>query len=324
MSGVVLSPAELLSSTVSDLSGKGDENIAITETPIRIDARIDDISCNDDDGASRIPTASISTNVENQNNLDCVTNRQRSPTTNSIGSNNISIVTLDENENDSSVIDSDSDVDEVINCNHSNEFGRPSGIVLLNKNIDNQSSILCTNNDLKPNIGSIAVQNSSDITFGNKTFYQGPVTIKQFVYDKNKWREAEQTENDNLGYVNNSTDNLSRKEKGKSPKFSCNSKSSNFIGCIQNSFGFQGGNIDFSFHKLQSNVKIDNDNSSYDCVDTHVLVIISMHEYNFSFTRHYSTSDDAQLLSTMIREYNRLDFTWVCFSMSGIILLSQK
>ncbi|XP_055315740.1 peptidoglycan-recognition protein LC-like [Sitodiplosis mosellana] len=209
MSGIVLSAVELMSSTVSDFSDKVDGNIVITETPIQID----DVSCEDDDD-NRNHTTSIPTIFENQNNLDySTTNRQRSPTTNSIGSNNISIVTLDENDNDSSVVDSDSDVDEVINCNNDNEYRSPNGIVLVNQNIDNQSSILCTNNDVKPNIGSIAVQNSSDITFGNKTFYQGPVTIKQFVYDKNKWKEAEQSENDNLGYVNSSTDNLSRKEK---------------------------------------------------------------------------------------------------------------
>lgn len=123
---------------------------------------------------------------EDENNLN--SNRQRSPTTNSIDSNNISIVTLDENE-DSSTIDSDSDAEEIVNrCD--NHYTTSSGIVLATKNLDPpnlfQSSVLSAN-DAKPNIGSIAVQNSSDITFGNKTFYQGPVTIKQIVrHDKNK------------------------------------------------------------------------------------------------------------------------------------------
>lgn len=35
-----------------------------------------------------------------------------------------------------------------------------------------------------PKIGRVSVQNASDITFGNKTFYQGPVTIKQIVMNK--------------------------------------------------------------------------------------------------------------------------------------------
>lgn len=30
--------------------------------------------------------------------------------------------------------------------------------------------------------GNVAITNSSDVHFGNKTYYQGPVTIKQFLY----------------------------------------------------------------------------------------------------------------------------------------------
>lgn len=33
------------------------------------------------------------------------------------------------------------------------------------------------------NFGNIVVKNSADVHFGNKTFYQGPVTIKQFLYN---------------------------------------------------------------------------------------------------------------------------------------------
>lgn len=33
-----------------------------------------------------------------------------------------------------------------------------------------------------PSFGNICVQNSTDVHFGNKTIYQGPVTIKQIVY----------------------------------------------------------------------------------------------------------------------------------------------
>lgn len=35
-------------------------------------------------------------------------------------------------------------------------------------------------------IDTIAIQNSTDIQFGNKTFYNGPVFIKQFIKDENK------------------------------------------------------------------------------------------------------------------------------------------
>ncbi|KAF2898069.1 hypothetical protein ILUMI_08112 [Ignelater luminosus] len=34
----------------------------------------------------------------------------------------------------------------------------------------------------RPSFGNIAVTNSTDVHFGNKTYYQGPVTIKQFLY----------------------------------------------------------------------------------------------------------------------------------------------
>lgn len=206
MSAIVLSALEL-SSSVSN-NGKGD---AISENEIEQLNRKN----------IEINTEQISESINEKNDLNCATNRQRSPT-NSIVSHNISIVTLDENEENSSVVDSDSDDDDEVINNIDSEYKSPSGIVLVSKNIDpgnlSQSSILCANNDTKPNIGSIAVQNSSDVTFGNKTFYQGPVTINHFVYDKNKWKETEKNENDNLGYEHSTTDsNLDGKEKGNSP-----------------------------------------------------------------------------------------------------------
>lgn len=33
-----------------------------------------------------------------------------------------------------------------------------------------------------PNFGNLAITNSSDVHIGNKTYYQGPVTIKQILY----------------------------------------------------------------------------------------------------------------------------------------------
>lgn len=46
-------------------------------------------------------------------------------------------------------------------------------------------------------IETVAIQNSSDIQFGNKTFYNGPVTIKQFLLDEknNKWIARTNDEN---------------------------------------------------------------------------------------------------------------------------------
>lgn len=230
MSGIILSAVELN----SHLNGNRDKNDqehehehehTICETAIEIDEtqnynNNNNIKILTNNNGLTQPNTIIDedhhTIVDSVNNLDCDTTRKRSPTANSIGSNNISIVTLDDDE--SSVVDSDSDIEDVINCNDRNNRSE-NGIVLMDKHLDPpnmcQSSILCTQNDSKPVIGSIAVNHSSDITFGNKTFYQGPVTIKQFVYDKNKWKENDPPENDNTGYVNSSTDKLSRMQNGK-------------------------------------------------------------------------------------------------------------
>ncbi|XP_045464972.1 peptidoglycan-recognition protein LE-like isoform X2 [Harmonia axyridis] len=46
-----------------------------------------------------------------------------------------------------------------------------------------------------PTFGNICISNGSDIHFGNKTFYQGPVTIKQFVLtDAEKLKKISETE----------------------------------------------------------------------------------------------------------------------------------
>lgn len=207
MSAVVLSAAELCS------VNNNSKSHTVSETSIEIE--------NFNEKNAKISSKQVEEINDDKNNLNVASNRQRS-STNSVDSNNVSIVTLDENEENSSVIDSDTDDDEVIN-NIDSEYKSPYGNVVskaVNSSNLSQSSILCSNNDSKPNIGSIAVQNSSDITFGNKTFYQGPVTIiyKSLGDDKNKWKETQKSEHDNLGYVHSTTDsNLDRKEKGNSP-----------------------------------------------------------------------------------------------------------
>lgn len=57
----------------------------------------------------------------------------------------------------------------------------------------------------RPQIGSIALSNSSDVTFGDKHFYEGPVTIQQFLIDgRDKWKES--NENDNPTFVNDNAE----------------------------------------------------------------------------------------------------------------------
>lgn len=121
----------------------------------------------------------------------------------SSGSNNNRSITLGHHHNDdSSVFDSsseaDSDFDDIMPSS--------SSIMVMDKKLDTamhgHSSIMCANNDINPSIGNVAIQNSTDITFGNKTYYQGPVTIKQFVIRKDNWKETELSsspENVNLG-----------------------------------------------------------------------------------------------------------------------------
>uniref|UniRef100_A0A1A9W385 Peptidoglycan recognition protein family domain-containing protein n=1 Tax=Glossina brevipalpis TaxID=37001 RepID=A0A1A9W385_9MUSC len=53
-------------------------------------------------------------------------------------------------------------------------------------------------------IGSIAVNNSTDITFGDKHFYEGPVTIQQFLIDNhNKLKQQEENEANNTSLHDN-------------------------------------------------------------------------------------------------------------------------
>lgn len=110
--------------------------------------------------------------------------------------NNITIESL--SDGDSSVVDSDSDIDEipksaadffrnkvVCTTNGDGSHEQNQGVIVINETNSSDNNNVAYK---QPQIGSIAVQNSTDITFGNKTFYQGPVTIKQFLLEKNQWR----------------------------------------------------------------------------------------------------------------------------------------
>lgn len=118
-----------------------------------------------------------------------------------------STLSLD-NDDKSSVFDSDSNFDS----------DSESGDVIIHDD-SCQSNILQTNDVNKPNIGSIAIQNSSDITFGDKTFYNGAVTINQYFYEKNQSNENYPNGNDNLGNVNSSKDTANCMRNGKFSQF---------------------------------------------------------------------------------------------------------
>lgn len=152
------------------------------------------------------------------------TSRNSSPPI-SVRSNHISIRSLDDDDNlSSSVADSDSDLDDLPTTDfivqsiragsaaaegssqyqQSKEAGG-NGIVVIKQSPT--ELVQTREKPVKPNIGSIAVQNSSDITFGDKTFYQGPVTIKQFLLENNQWRPRNTADgSDNPAYVSSSAD----------------------------------------------------------------------------------------------------------------------
>lgn len=57
----------------------------------------------------------------------------------------------------------------------------------------------------RPQIGSIALSNSSDVTFGDKHFYEGPVTIQQFLINgRDKWKDN--SEKNNPTFENDNSD----------------------------------------------------------------------------------------------------------------------
>ncbi|XP_002134711.2 peptidoglycan-recognition protein LC isoform X2 [Drosophila pseudoobscura] len=64
------------------------------------------------------------------------------------------------------------------------------------KQLLNGTLALATPTQTGPNspqgIGSIALTNSTDVTFGDKHFYEGPVTIQQFLIDnRDKWKPGD-------------------------------------------------------------------------------------------------------------------------------------
>ncbi|KAH8363863.1 hypothetical protein KR084_000141 [Drosophila pseudotakahashii] len=149
----------------------------------------------------------------------------------SIRSTTISIVSIDENAIDSSCIDSDSEGDaedytvqklghQVTyppNSSHLRDLNQGLTVIsrqvapggqaevpppnpleagVVAKQILNGNLALATPTSpaggSTQGIGSIALTNSTDVTFGDKHFYEGPVTIQQFLIDnRDKWKAGE-------------------------------------------------------------------------------------------------------------------------------------
>ncbi|XP_019847711.2 peptidoglycan-recognition protein LC isoform X1 [Bactrocera dorsalis] len=178
-------------------------------------------------------------NVRRQRNSSGsrVSSKNGSPAV-SIRSNTISIISIDENAIDSSVVDSDSDYEgQYSGCvvkklgqqttyepNHPNLPNINKGMQVLSQTISPGaipptagplSETILNGGALAPpvlgpptspnsaQIGSIALSNSTDVTFGDKHFYEGPVTIQQFLIDsRDKWKNGEDG-NDNPAFTGN-------------------------------------------------------------------------------------------------------------------------
>lgn len=142
---------------------------------------------------------------------------------NSVRSNEMSIVSLDDDDVDSSsVADSDSDDDHVpsqsefmagaLSSAKSREQNKicsgGNGVIVIN---NAGGGLISGGDSTRPNIGSIALQNSSDITFGDKKYFQAPVTIKKYYLEKDQWvrrdGDAAASEgNENLGFEQSNGD----------------------------------------------------------------------------------------------------------------------
>ncbi|XP_062128687.1 peptidoglycan-recognition protein LC isoform X1 [Drosophila sulfurigaster albostrigata] len=176
----------------------------------------------------------ISIEVEAKVNLNKATTTRKTSPALSVRSTTISIVSIDEDAIDSSCIDSDSEAEADDGCTV-HKLGQqvkfPSQseeLTQLNKGLTVISRQVVPNNGQGPHppaaaadvvaqqvlngnmnlatptspaspqqqIGSIALNNTTDVTFGDKHYYEGPVTIQQILIDsRDKWKTAEGHDN---------------------------------------------------------------------------------------------------------------------------------
>uniref|UniRef100_A0A1L8E2U6 Putative peptidoglycan recognition protein lc n=1 Tax=Nyssomyia neivai TaxID=330878 RepID=A0A1L8E2U6_9DIPT len=115
-------------------------------------------------------------------------------------SNNISIESLPEDDASSVASDSSEEYQEMAEKPELGERGRTYAIGAMNQ-VDRigTNGLLVIDEHQKPperppTIETVAVSNSSDITFGNKTFINGPVTIKQFIKEGTRQPQGQDNE----------------------------------------------------------------------------------------------------------------------------------
>lgn len=98
-----------------------------------------------------------------------------------------------------------------------------------------------------PYFGNISVANSSDVHFGNKTVYQGPVTIKQFVYGNgtNALPNNNISNGDNSDKISNviKDDNTKNKDTGKDNLGFCDGNGDNKLNSFEKSKNATANNV---------------------------------------------------------------------------------
>lgn len=159
------------------------------------------------------------------NNLNTIIKLESpTPSTRTVSSSSSIVKEINRRANRSgSFSDSDSEHEglELDAVGTKNQFLKYQGRHVSESLFPNDENVIVVNN-ADNNVGqannsrieSIAIQNSSDIQFGNKTFYNGPVTIKQFLLDdKNKkWisRSKEEIAQIENGVINKAFDGKHR------------------------------------------------------------------------------------------------------------------
>ena len=84
-------------------------------------------------------------------------------------------------------VDSESDDDDEDDSDLKTDAASANNVIALAAKNSSES---------RPSFGNIVVNSSSDVHFGNKTFYNGPVTIKQFVYTREGGVDGQRNEAD--------------------------------------------------------------------------------------------------------------------------------
>lgn len=124
----------------------------------------------------------------NSKKLQLSTDHLKTP---SISSHHISIETLPDNCDSSSASETDSDDDDFIK--NSQYIIESSKTPRINK-VEIEDGTIVLEQNLQqpgPTIGSVCVRDATDITFGNKTLYEGPVTIKHMTVKNDKKHDGE-------------------------------------------------------------------------------------------------------------------------------------